>query len=191
MYSTSAMKKMAGYLAALLLASAPCAAQPVVPADRQTKRELIASSKEIARAAKEIERLIEDERAHPATTLITPSTKTAPYAEYYKKVESQLAGVDTSNFPMENGEKLHGHVLVAIPIDQDGKLSLRNGGPSIEKSSGLPAFDEAVLDLIRRAAPFAPFPRSALSPDRKQVWVIITSIGLVPREAQPAEEAAK
>ena len=81
------------------------------------------------------------------------------------------------NFPQRNGAKLYGELTVRIPVYRDGTLFEKEGGPGIERSSGNPALDRAALNIIRRAAPFGPFPKSMQAKNGgADVWIIITKL---------------
>ncbi|RZI44252.1 TonB family protein [Herbaspirillum sp. HC18] len=70
------------------------------------------------------------------------------------------------------GESLYGTVIVSIPIFQDGAIYEKDGGPVVERSSGIPMLDQAALNIVRQAAPYGAFPENMRSPDNDDVWVI-------------------
>lgn len=53
-------------------------------------------------------------------------------------------------------ENLTGRLRVLVALNPDGSVK----EAQILKSSGHPVLDEAALEIVRLAAPFAPFPRS-------------------------------
>jgi periplasmic protein TonB len=55
---------------------------------------------------------------------------------------------------------LHGVVVSRVTLARDGRLL----DVTLLKSSGFPALDQAVLDTIRRASPFAPLPDEIVGP---------------------------
>ena len=109
--------------------------------------------------------------------IITANTRDVGYAMYYKALRKRVENIGLINFPQKNGSRLYGELMVRIPVFHDGTLFEKEGGPSIERSSGNPALDKAALDIIRRAAPFGPFPKSMRSKDGgADVWIIITRL---------------
>ncbi|MBB3220709.1 energy transducer TonB [Pseudoduganella umbonata] len=156
----------------------PYRAAPVTenskPDPTSTGAELIESSKAIARMAAEIAQTIEDQNKRPRRTYITPSTQQVGYAMYYKTFQRKVEEVGTLNFPQQNGRKLYGELVLSIPIFQDGTLYMKEGGVTVQTSSGNPALDQAAIAIVRRAGPFGKFPPNMLSNDRDDLWVIIT-----------------
>ncbi|QGZ39679.1 protein TonB [Pseudoduganella flava] len=156
----------------------PYRAAPVTenskPDPTPTGADLIESSRAIARMAAEITQTIEDQNKRPRRTYITPSTQQVGYAMYYKAFQRKVEEVGTLNFPQKNGRKLYGELVLSIPIFQDGTLYMKEGGITVQKSSGNPALDDAAIAIVRRAAPFGKFPPNMLSNDRDDLWVIIT-----------------
>ena len=109
--------------------------------------------------------------------VITANTRDVGYAMYYKALRKRVESFGLINFPQRNGTKLYGELTVRIPVYRDGTLFEKEGGPGIERSSGNPALDRAALNIIRRAAPFGPFPKSMQSKNGgADVWIIITKL---------------
>lgn len=109
--------------------------------------------------------------------VITANTRDVGYAMYYKALRKRVESFGLINFPQRNGVKLYGELTVRIPVYRDGTLFEKEGGPGIERSSGNPALDRAALNIIRRAAPFGPFPKSMQAKNGgADVWIIITKL---------------
>lgn len=128
----------------------------------------------LARMEAEISRTISDQNKRPKKTYITPSTQRVEYAMYYKTMQRRIENMGTLNFPQEDGKKLYGELTLSIPIFQDGSLYTKEGGPTIEHSSGNPALDKAALNIVRRAAPFGRFPPNMLLKKGESVWVVVS-----------------
>ena len=110
-------------------------------------------------------------------TIITAGTQDVGYALYYKALRKKVENLGLINFPQKNGARLYGELTVRIPVWHDGTLYEKEGGPEIDRSSGNPALDKAALNIIRRAAPFGPFPKSMRSKNgNADVWVIVTRL---------------
>lgn len=143
--------------------------KPVISGQDDTE-----TTKAITRMAAEISQSIENQNKRPRKTFITPSTRAVGYALYYKSMQKRIEDMGTMQFPEKNGKKLYGELIVYIPIFQDGTIYEKEGGPRIEKSSGIAALDRAALRIVRHAAPFGSFPQNMRSTDKDDLWVVIT-----------------
>lgn len=123
----------------------------------------------------EIIQRIADQNARPRITFITPSTESLPHAIYYQIVRKRIEEIGTRNFPERGSKKLYGDLIVHIPVYQDGSLHMKNGGPRVTESSGNRLLDKAAVDIVRRAAPFAPFYKGPVSREHDDVWTLVTS----------------
>lgn len=134
------------------------------------------SAKEILRREAEIAKRIEDENKRPKKTFISPSTREVGYAMYYDSVRQRIEKTGTLNFPQKDGRPLYGKLTMSIAIYQDGNIYTadRDGGITIERSSGNPALDEAAKRIVRRSAPFGAFAKNMRSGDKEDVWVLTT-----------------
>lgn len=155
--------------------AAPPVTEKLKPDPTPTGADLLESSKAIARRVAEISETIDDQNRRPKKTTITPSTREAGYAIYYKTMQKRIEDIGTLNFPNTNGRKLYGQLTLSIPVFQDGTIYEKEGGIKVERSSGNPALDEAAMRIVRRSAPFGKFPPNMLSSDRDDLWVIITT----------------
>ena len=149
------------------------------------------STKAIARMTAEITQRISDENKRPRKTFISPSTREAGYAMYYKAMQKRVEEVGTLNFPQQGGKKLYGELVVYIPIFQDGTIYEKEGGPHIERSSGNAALDKAALSIVRRAAPFGRFPANMRSTDKDDLWIVVTRFKFTREEKLQAELRAQ
>jgi periplasmic protein TonB len=166
--------------------TAPTAEQ-AKPDPRRTGADDVDSAKAIARMTAEITQRINDENKRPRKTFISPSTREAGYAMYYKAMQKRVEETGTLNFPQQNGKKLYGELVVYIPIFQDGSIYEKEGGPRIERSSGNAALDRAALAIVRRAAPFGKFPSNMRSSDKDDLWIVITRFKFTREETLQAE----
>ncbi len=149
--------------------------------------DMLDSARILARQEAEINRRIQDENSRPRKTRISPSTQEVGYAMYYDAVKQRIEKIGTLNFPQKDGKKLYGELVVSIPIFQDGSIYEKEGGPTIEQSSGIAALDEAAKRIVRRAAPFARFPKNMRSSDKDDIWVVYTRFKFTREEALETE----
>jgi periplasmic protein TonB len=154
-------------------------ASPVTEKDKpdpnRSGADLIESSKAIARTAAEITQRIEDENKRPKKTFISPSTIGVGYAMYYQTMARRIEEIGTLNFPQKDGRKMYGQIVLSIPVYQDGTIYTRDGGITVDRSSGNPALDKAALDIVRRSAPFGRFPPNMLSSEKNDLWVVVAT----------------
>jgi protein TonB len=154
--------------------TAPPVTEKERPDPSRTGEDNLDTSRAISRSAAEIFERIEEENRRPKRTKITPSTREAGYALYYKAMQKRIEEVGTLNFPQQAGKKLYGELVVYIPVYQDGTLYLKDGGPKVERSSGNPALDKAALDIVRRSAPYGAFPANMRTKGKDDLWEVFT-----------------
>lgn len=158
-----------------------------VPPVQRSAADMLDSAKALLRREAEISRDIEDYNKRPKKTQITPSTRQVDYAAYYKNFQEKIERFGTLNFPQENGKKLYGQLTISIPIASDGSLYMKDGGPKVERSSGVAALDKAALRIVQRTAPFGRFPANMRTPGKEDVWEIITTFKFTRDEALETE----
>jgi protein TonB len=149
--------------------------------------DMLDSARALLRREAEISRNIEDYNKRPKKTQITPSTRQVDYAAYYKNFQDKIERFGTLNFPQENGKKLYGRLTISIPIASDGSLYMKDGGPRIERSSGIAALDKDALNIVRRTAPFGRFPDNMRTSGKEDVWEIITTFNFTRDESLQTE----
>ena len=116
---------------------------------------------------------------------ITPSTEDVGYALYYTKLKKKIEHNGTCNFPQKkNGEKLYGELILYIPISHDGKIYMKNGGAKVEQSSGNRDLDAAALEIVKMSEPFEPIPAEYRTPNKEDVWEIITDFNFTRSDTQ-------
>lgn len=157
------------------------------PDSRVNGPDSVDSSKAIARSIAEITQNISDQNKRPRKTFITPSTRAAGYAIYYKNMAKKIEDLGTLNFPKDKDKKLYGQLLLTIPIFQDGSIYEKEGGIKIDRSSGNPALDQAAIRIVQRSAPFGSFPKTMRSGDRDDIWVVVTHFKFTREEKMEAE----
>jgi protein TonB len=87
--------------------------------------------------------------------LITPDTRESRLAPYLDGWKRKIEKVGTLNFPTVARRRLATrNPVVAVVITADGTLK----EAVIQESSGDQEIDQAALNILRKAAPFNPFP---------------------------------
>ncbi|MGD9843481.1 MAG: energy transducer TonB [Steroidobacteraceae bacterium] len=103
--------------------------------------------------------LIDDELRlrgeHTREAFITPDTRESRLAPYLDGWKRKIEHIGTLNYPLAARSGLkHRNPVVEVIITADGKLK----SAVIQQSSGDTAMDQAALNILKRAAPFDPFP---------------------------------
>lgn len=88
---------------------------------------------------------------------ITPDTRESRLAPYLDRWKRKIEKIGTLNFPLEARRRFNSrNPVVEVTINADGNLK----AALIQQSSGDAAVDKAALNILKRAAPFDPFPAS-------------------------------
>lgn len=127
--------------------------------------QLIASSMEMASLNAELEQRLEALAKRPRRKYISARTKEYKYAAYLEAWRSKVERVGNLNYPdSARNQKLSGSLLLDVALRPDGSVA----EITVRRSSGHQLLDEAAINIVRLAAPYAPFP-----PDiRKEVDVL-------------------
>ncbi|WP_338846675.1 TonB family protein [Massilia sp. W12] len=169
------------------IVAAPDAAQQSKRSTPQDGMDAQESQKVIARSVAEIANTIQDQNKRPRKFYITPSTRAEGYARYYKEMQKKIEDFGTLHFPQKEGKKLYGQLTLSIPIFQDGSIYTKEGGVTVDRSSGNPDLDKAALRIVQRSAPFGIFPPNMRSKDRDDVWVVVTRFTFTREQKLEAE----
>jgi len=123
---------------------------------------------------------------------LTPSTKNAEDALYYKMVLKKIEDYGTDHFPSMNGKKLYGEAFMSIPIQENGSIYEKEGGIRVEVSSGNKDLDQAALRIARNSAPFPRFFKNDPRAKQAEVRVIFVRFNFNHEKIEsPANEAGK
>jgi protein TonB len=88
---------------------------------------------------------------------ISVNTKDYKYAAYMEAWRAKVERIGNMNYPNKAREKeLSGNLSLDVSLRQDGTVKEIN----IRRSSGHKVLDEAAIEIVKLAAPFAPFPNS-------------------------------
>jgi protein TonB len=92
----------------------------------------------------------------PHIFFISPRTIEPQALQYLEAWIKKVTEYGNRNYPLEAKGKLYGNVLLYIEIKSDGNLECAQ----IERSSGHKVLDDAVLRIVRMAAPYDRFPEA-------------------------------
>ncbi len=145
----------------LLTASRPkpaavaTAPKPGPVAQTPSAEELMSGARRYARLEA---RLAEQQSAYaklPREKFITARTREYKYAAYMEAWRRKVEAVGVLNYPAEaRRQGLSGSLLLTVRVNADGSV----GEATLRRSSGHVLLDKAARNIVRWAAPYAPFP---------------------------------
>lgn len=118
-------------------------------------RTLISRSMELARLSAEIAETIETSAEKPRHKYLGARTQAYKYALYMEAWRSKVEHIGDLNYPLgERGRKLAGDLRLDVALRADGDVH----AIKLLRSSGNEQLDRSAIEIVRLAAPFAPFP---------------------------------
>lgn len=119
-----------------------------------TGLDLLDSAAAVAKLEAQIDRSLNEYAKRPRKQFIGARTREYRFARYVEDWRQKIERVGTLNYPDAARGRMYGSLLVSVVIRADGSLEK----VEIQRSSGKPVLDEAALNIVRLAAPFAAFP---------------------------------
>jgi protein TonB len=127
------------------------------PTQVQPRKSILERSLEIAELEADLDRQRQNYAKRPRVTRLTAaSTMKAVDSQYVAHVVSKIERTGSLNFPENSGKRLYGKPRVSISIYSDGTIK----DVVVLESSGDLVLDSKTIDIVHRAAPFAPFPKN-------------------------------
>lgn len=119
-------------------------------------RELLANlDQEIRNLSAELDFRTEAYAQRPRRKAISAATKEHVYASYLEAWRRKVESVGNLNYPQEARRKsLFGSLVLHVAVRADGSVAK----VQVVRSSGESVLDDAAVNIVRLAAPFAPFP---------------------------------
>lgn len=136
-------------------AQVPTAPQPGPVAQPPSADELMSGARRYAQLEARLDR---QQRAYakiPREKFITARTREYKYAAYMEAWRRKVEAVGKLNYPAQaRRDGRSGSLLLTVRINPDGSLV----DATLRRSSGHAVLDRAAQDIVRWAAPYAPFP---------------------------------
>lgn len=127
------------------------------PEELQARKSILERSLEIAQLEADFDRQQQNYAKRPRVTRLTAaSTMKAVDSQYVSHVVKKIERIGSLNFPEEAGKRLYGKPRVSISIYSDGTIK----DVKVLQSSGNLVLDSETINIVYRAEPFAPFPKS-------------------------------
>jgi protein TonB len=125
------------------------------PRTKATAVDIIKRSMEVASLDVELQQRHQAYANRPRVKFITASTREYKYATYMEAWRSKVERIGRLNYPEEaKRRKLYGSLLLDVAINPDGSIQ----NITLQRSSGVKLLDEAAINIVRLAAPFAKLP---------------------------------
>lgn len=116
---------------------------------------IVALDRERSELATEISRSWKQYERRPREKFISARTRAYAYARYMDSWKTHVEQVGNAHYPaLVRAEGLSGRLLLDVAINANGSVRKIR----VLRSSGSPLLDQAAIRIVRRAAPFAPFP---------------------------------
>jgi len=124
-----------------------------------TAEDLIELQREKLQLASDLSLLQETHARKPSKKSISARTQEYKYASYMESWRQKIERFGRLNYPLKLTEnRAYGEALIAVSINADGSIY----EIQVLKSSGRKIVDDAAMNIIRRAAPFARLPKEIL-----------------------------
>ena len=126
--------------------------------------DLLDSAAAVARLEAQIDRDLQELAKRPRKKFIGARAQEYRFAQYVEDWRQKVERVGTLNYPDAARGKLYGSLLLSVSIRADGSVDKIG----VQRSSGHKVLDEAAVQIVKMAAPYAPFP-----PDIRKEYDII------------------
>lgn len=132
----------------------PDSVQENVSSRQLNRDELLAASLEIDRLEAQIAKQQEAYQKRPKRRFLGARAKTAEDALYLEAWRQKVERIGNMNYPTAaSAQKLYGTLRLTVSIRADGSVE----DITIDKSSGSNLLDEAAINIVNLAAPYAKF----------------------------------
>ncbi len=125
------------------------------PQARPSAQELVAQTMRIASLSAENNNARAAYAQRPRQKFISATTHEHKYAAYMEAWRSKVERIGNLNYPEQaKRDNLSGSLVLDVALNADGSVN----NVALLRSSGHKALDEAAIDIVELAAPYAPFP---------------------------------
>lgn len=119
------------------------------------RADLVAASIEMDRLEAQIAKQQEEYQKRPKRRFIGSRTKEASDAMYLEAWRQKVERIGNMNYPAAaRDQKIYGQLQLTVSIKADGSVE----NIEVNKSSGSKILDEAAVNIVKLAAPYAVFP---------------------------------
>ncbi len=133
--------------------------QPKAKAETSKSRAEEEHRRQLTKLLAEIEKRIREENERPKKRYISPATMKSADALYYSQFRTQVERAGTDHFPMMNGQKLYGDLVMEVWLDRHGKVI----DAIITRPSKNKKLDKMAQAIVRSAGPFGAVPSEVMA----------------------------
>lgn len=108
----------------------------------------------IARLEAQIDRRLDEFSKRPRKVQIGTRAREHRFAQYAEDWRQKVERIGTLNYPEAARGKMYGNLVLTVSIRADGTVERIE----VDRSSGHDVLDKAAVEIVRLAAPYAPFP---------------------------------
>lgn len=125
--------------------------------EQPNAEQLMQQSMNLAQLSPELSRQSRTGSSMKRREFISASTREYEFASYMSAWVSKVERVGNINYPAElRQRKLHGDLIMTVGINQNGTVE----SIAVKRSSGVPEIDEAAVNIVQLASPYAPLPNN-------------------------------
>lgn len=131
-------------------------AEPAPPRETPSAAQLFERSREMARLSAEIRESRQAYSQRPRQTFVSgANAREYRFSAYMEAWRAKVERIGNLNYPERaKRDGLSGKLLLDVAIGPDGQVR----GIEVLRSSGYPILDDAAMEIVRLAAPYAPLP---------------------------------
>ena len=128
--------------------------QPRAKAETDKTRADEERRRQLTKLLAEIDKRIREENERPKKRYISPATMKSADALYYSQFRTQVERAGTSHFPMLNGQKLYGDMVMEVWLNRKGEVV----DAVITQASRSKQLDKRARAIVVSAGPFGMVP---------------------------------
>jgi protein TonB len=128
--------------------------QPRAKTDTNQARAEEERRRQLTKLLAEIDKRIREENERPKKRYISPATMKSADALYYSQFRTLVERAGTAHFPMVNGQKLYGDMVMEVWLDRNGKVI----DAVITQPSRNKQLDKRARAIVMSAGPFGVVP---------------------------------
>ena len=115
--------------------------------------DLVNRSMQMLQLEAQIARNVDEYNKRPRKQFVGVRASEFRFAQYVEDWRLKVERIGNNNYPEAARGKLYGSLQMSVSIKSDGSID----SVEIRRSSGVPVLDKAAENIVRMAAPYAPF----------------------------------
>lgn len=132
---------------------------PRLKADAQQAMAEEERRRQLTKLIGEIDKRINEQNSRPKKRFLSPATLKSVDALYYNQFRTVVERAGTEKFPVYNGQKLYGELVMEVWIDRSGKII----DAIVTQPSRNPNLDKRAQAIVKAAGPLQPVPAEVMA----------------------------